>query len=291
MRYAIAVLGALGLALMVAGLPVFRVVRLADRVTPYVRGTLGAVGGYSGRPAAVWRVRHRIGKWVPAPNAALKERLLAAGEGTDAEAFRVDQAMWAMVAALGAGMAAVAVGGSGLTAAVNAAVALPIGVVARDLLLTARTTRRRERVVQELPVAVDLLTLSVMAGEAVPAALDRVGRLLPGDVGGEFRSAFGSMRTGSSLDDALAALSARLPHPGVTRLADALCTAVEHGSPVADALRAQADDLREVRRRHLMEVGGRREVAMLIPVVFLILPTLIAFALFPGLVALDLLVP
>ena len=291
MRYAIAALGALGLALMVAGLPVFRVVRLADRVAPYLRGTRGAAGGYSGGPAVVRRVRDRIGKWLPAPNAALKDRLLAAGEATDPDAFRVDQATWAMVAALGTGTATVALGGSGFAAAVNAVVALPVGAVARDLLLTARTTRRRERVVQELPVAVDLLTLSVMAGEAVPAALDRVARLLPGDVGAEFRSAFGSLRTGSSLDEALAALSARLPHSGVARLADALCTAVEHGSPVADALRAQADDLREVRRRHLMEVGGRREVAMLIPVVFLILPTLIAFALFPGLVALDLLVP
>ena len=35
-----------------------------------------------------------------------------------------------------------------------------------------------------------------------------------------------------------------------------------------------------------MESGGKREVAMLFPVVFIILPVTVVFALYPGLVAL-----
>ena len=36
----------------------------------------------------------------------------------------------------------------------------------------------------------------------------------------------------------------------------------------------------------LMETGGRKEVLMMVPVVFLILPVTVVFALFPGLAAL-----
>lgn len=291
MSYAVSALAGLGLALLIAGLPVFRVVRTADRVAPYVRETSGISINHVGRRRMDPLARGLMGRWLPAPSAALTERLEAAGEALSAESFRSEQAAWAVVAGFGSALAALAVGVSGPAVLVPASAGVVVGAGARDLLLTARIGRRRERVLQELPVAVDLLSLSVVAGEGIPAALDRVGRLLQGEVGAELRCAFGAMRTGGSLEDALALLSGRLPHPGAARLADALCTAVEHGSPVADVLRAQADDLREMRRRHLIEVGGRREITMLIPVVFLILPTLIAFALFPGFVALDLLVP
>jgi len=47
-------------------------------------------------------------------------------------------------------------------------------------------------------------------------------------------------------------------------------------------LRAQAGDVREAGRRSLMESGGRKEIAMMVPVVFLVLPITVLFALFPG---------
>jgi tight adherence protein C len=46
--------------------------------------------------------------------------------------------------------------------------------------------------------------------------------------------------------------------------------------------------VRESARRDLIETGGRREVAMMIPVVFLLLPVTIVFAFFPGYVGLHL---
>jgi hypothetical protein len=52
-------------------------------------------------------------------------------------------------------------------------------------------------------------------------------------------------------------------------------------------LRAQAADVREQHKRDLIEAGGRREVLMLVPVVFLELPVVILFALYPGLFSLS----
>jgi hypothetical protein len=34
---------------------------------------------------------------------------------------------------------------------------------------------------------------------------------------------------------------------------------------LADVLRAQAADVREARKRNLLEIGGRKEIAMMVP--------------------------
>ena len=54
---------------------------------------------------------------------------------------------------------------------------------------------------------------------------------------------------------------------------------------------AQTADVREARKRHLMEIGGRKEIAMMVPVIFLILPVTILFALYPGLIQISTIVP
>jgi tight adherence protein C len=70
-----------------------------------------------------------------------------------------------------------------------------------------------------------------------------------------------------------------------------MSVALERGTPLADVLRAQAVDAREQQRRALLDVGGRKEIAMLVPVVFLVLPVTVVFALFPGFYGLSLSVP
>ena len=67
-----------------------------------------------------------------------------------------------------------------------------------------------------------------------------------------------------------------------------MAVAIERGTPLVDVLHAQAADVREATRRDLIEAGGRKEVAMMIPVVFLILPVTVVFAFFPGYVGLHL---
>ena len=75
--------------------------------------------------------------------------------------------------------------------------------------------------------------------------------------------------------------------PALARFVDGVVVAAERGTPLAEVLRAQAADVREAGRRALLEAGGRREIAMLVPVVFVILPTTVVFALYPGLVGIT----
>jgi tight adherence protein C len=85
---------------------------------------------------------------------------------------------------------------------------------------------------------------------------------------------------------ALERLANRSGLPGLARFAEGVAVAVERGTPLADVLRAQAQDVREQGRRALMESGGRKEVLMMVPVVFLILPVTVVFAAFPSLAVL-----
>jgi tight adherence protein C len=79
--------------------------------------------------------------------------------------------------------------------------------------------------------------------------------------------------------------------PIVARFAQGVSVAVERGTPLADVLHAQAADVREAGRRELIETAARREVLMMVPVVFLVLPVTVLFAFWPGVVGLHLTTP
>jgi tight adherence protein C len=79
--------------------------------------------------------------------------------------------------------------------------------------------------------------------------------------------------------------------PMVARFATGITVSIERGTPLADVLHAQAGDVREAGRRALIETAARKEVFMMAPVVFLVLPVTVLFAFFPGALGLRLVVP
>ena len=291
---------AVGIALMVLGAPSFYGSRLARRIDPYLPG----VRGRSSTLLARGRREGPVARWIqtrwisrdPGGAQRLEERLSSAGDDRNAGEFRVEQLTWGLGAAVGSSSLLVIAGTAGLGADAWAApmlgvVSFACGWLARDWLLGRQIERRRAVLQEELPTAIDMLTLSLMAGEAVPAAFARVAGAVGGGIGQEFQRVVADVRAGASVVDALESLKNRLPDYATVRFVDALCIGIERGAPLAEVLRAQADDVRESRRRRLLELGGKREVLMLVPVVFLIMPVIVVFALLPGLVSLDLLVP
>lgn len=162
------------------------------------------------------------------------------------------------------------------------------GALACDQGLSIQVFRREKALRAELPVVADLLALAVAAGESPVAGLERVVRVVHGALGDELAAVLADIRTGSSATAAFDALVARTGVASVARFAEGLSVALERGTPVVDVLHAQAADVRESARRDLIEEGGRREVAMMLPVVFLLLPVTVVFAFFPGYVGLHL---
>jgi tight adherence protein C len=210
--------------------------------------------------------------------------------------FRGEQVIWGAVGLL-VGLALTAYAathGSGrdpLGFLLLAAVLTLAGVLARDRLLTAQVTRRERRMVAEFPTVAELLALAVGAGEGPLAAMERVSRLAVGELPRELSRVIAEVRAGAAIVTALEAMSARTSVAAISRFVDGMAVAVERGTPLADVLRAQAGDVREEGRRGLLESAGRKEIQMLVPVVFFVLPTTIVFALFPGYYGLRLAVP
>jgi tight adherence protein C len=95
-------------------------------------------------------------------------------------------------------------------------------------------------------------------------------------------------RSGSSITAALDAFARRSSLPVVSRFVEGVVVALERGTPLVDVLVAQAADVRDSARRTLIESGARKETAMMVPVVFLIMPVTLLFAFFPGVVGLHL---
>jgi tight adherence protein C len=291
-----------GLVLVISFAPPFRSVRLVDRLAPYVHDTpppsrlLGTVT----EPGLLTAVRRVFGPVVGdgarlvdrvlGGRAAVRRRLDALGADMTVEDFRVEQVVWGGLGLLAA--AAVAVIGSVAAGGVNVLSAglvcvagLLGGVLGRDWWLTQQVQKREELLLAEFPVVAELLALAVTAGESPTAAIARVTRLSGGELAGELGAALGRARAGVPLVDALQHVADRTSLDALARFIDGLLVAIERGTPLAEVLRAQAADVREAGKRRLLEAGGRKEIAMMVPVVFLVLPVTVLFALFPGLIS------
>ena len=171
----------------------------------------------------------------------------------------------------------------------GAAVAFTVGgVLGRDRYLTRQVNAREERMLEEFPTIAELLALAVTAGEGPVGALERVHRTSAGELSRELGRALAEARAGASLVQALDGIARRTSLAPLARFVDGVAIAVERGTPLADVLRAQAVDVREAGKRRLLESAGRREIAMMVPVVFFVLPVTIVFALFPGFYGLSL---
>jgi tight adherence protein C len=294
----------LGLWTLVALLPRFGAPRLGARIAPYLLDVSpearrlirrrpiepGSVIGGLLAPVAA-RVRGLLGGALGG-DAAVEQRLRQAGSPLDLSAFRSRQLL---AAAGGAVVSIAAVALIARTTSVNPAVAVVLvtvvtigGLLAPEHLLARRARARLVRMANELPTVLEFLTLSLSAGESLLDALRRVARTGNGEVAREFGRVLARVGTGVALPDALTSSASSIGLPSFTRTVDQLVGALDRGTPLTGVLRAQAQDCREDAKRALLETAGKKEVFMLVPLVFLILPVTILFAIFPATLVLQL---
>jgi tight adherence protein C len=228
-------------------------------------------------------------------SASVGRRLQRANLPLSVHDFRVEQVMWGLVGFGGAGVLAVLVAvrapGRTVPLLVLCGVAFVLGVLLRENRLTAQVRGRERRILAEFPTVAELLALAVAAGEGPVSALDRVVRRCRGELAVELGGVLGDIRAGTPVSAALDDMARRSGVPVVARFAEGMAVAVERGTPLAAVLHAQGADVREAGRRALIEAGARKEVLMMVPVVFLVLPVTVLFAFWPGVVGLHLVTP
>ncbi len=287
-----------GIVLVVSGWRRIRRPALEMRVLPYIRdvhpyvevtsrpGVTGSIFGPVLRAAA-----DSVGG-VLGGSASVQRRLVRLGSMWTLEQFRVQQVIWGVAGFTGFAVLATFVwtvrGGNVPALLVFCMVGFLAGVLGRDNRLSAQVRAREDRMRAEFPVVADLLALAVAAGESPVAGLERILRVIHGSLGEEIGRVLAEVRTGTPVASAFDSLAARTGVSSIARFAEGMAVAIERGTPLVDVLHAQAADVREATRRDLIEAGGRKEVAMMVPVVFLILPVTVVFAFFPGYVGLHL---
>ncbi|WP_166998716.1 type II secretion system F family protein [Paramicrobacterium fandaimingii] len=285
-----------GLWSLTAAVPRLGARRLSERIAPYLLDVSDEARQITERRVAdplpvlgrlFGPVLGRAARMLSAAlggNVSVEKWLGQSGSALTVQQFRTRQVL-AGVAGLvgGAGLGVALVQNGRALIALLMPLALAVAaIVGYDLLLRRRASSRVAQISEEVPTVLEFLSLSLSAGEGIVDALRRVADIGSGELSVELRRALVDTAAGSPVAIALTRCAARVDSPPLTRAVEQMCAAMEHGSPISLVLRAQAQDAREEFKRTLLEAAGRKEVAMLVPLVLLILPLSIAFALLPG---------
>lgn len=292
-----------GLWLVFVRLPVMRQPRFVERIAPQLKsvdvssrllnpqavtpfGPLGRIVRPIARDAVTW-----LNRFSPS-SSVLARRLEQAGRTQSVLDFRAEQVIWGSVGLAASTTIILTLAASGsfnpMLAVLMVFGSAAGGYMFRDYLLGAEIRRRESRILAEFPSLAELMALAVSAGESATGALERICRTGRGELTEEFTRVLAETRAGTPLMQSLQNFSNRSQLPPLVRFVDGISVAVERGTPLADVLRAQAQDVRDLSKRDLMESAGRKEIAMMVPLVFGVLPLTVLFAVYPGIALINL---
>lgn len=172
---------------------------------------------------------------------------------------------------------------------------LMFGLFVAFVLLTSHAQgkkREKKRVLElidrELPQFVQALCLLVASGITPVKALDLISKRSNTPLGRELSASVREIAGGKSISESLDRLTLRIPTSGMRRFVTTLLVATERGAPLVPVLVALVRDTQIEQRTRLLRQAGKTEIALMIPVVFLLLPISVLFALFPSILQLQL---
>jgi Flp pilus assembly protein TadB len=185
-------------------------------------------------------------------------------------------------AALIAGLLLQGVGAIWIGAIVNGVGATSSRSARVPLLRAVRaifTGRSRPTIDAECAEVADTIAFALDAGLSPTASLAAVAPTAHGAFGVSLREAVA--RVGVPLHESVASATSGLESEGATRFARAFAWSAELGVPLADAMRALSDDLRERAALHFSEDIRRASIHVLMPLGVLVLPAFVLACLVP----------
>jgi tight adherence protein C len=150
------------------------------------------------------------------------------------------------------------------------------------LYLDSKIARRQENVRKAMPDALDLLTICVEAGLGFDSAMSKVTEEWENELAAAFGRVIQEIRLGKLRRDALRDMAERVGLAEMTSFVAAVVQSEQLGVSMSRVLRIQADQMR-LRRRQIAEEKARQApVKMMIPLVFLIFPSILVVLLGPA---------
>ncbi len=142
--------------------------------------------------------------------------------------------------------------------------------------------RERRQIDTELPDLIDLACGALLTGHSLHAAIERVASRSRSLVAEELKTFLKNVALGESISSELAALCERKPTAAMKEFVNKISISLARGTPLVESFEALSESLRERRAFELLKRAGVNETKMLIPLVALVLPTTVLFALFPS---------
>lgn len=163
-----------------------------------------------------------------------------------------------------------------------AGLTLVLGFFVPNLLLNRRIRNRQQEIQNALPDALDLLTIAVEAGLGFDAAMKKVVDKWEDNLSLAFARVLQEIQLGRLRREALRDMSDRIGLSEMDSFVAAVIQSEQLGVSMARVLRVQSEAMRVKRRQRAEENAQRAPVKMLLPMAFLIFPTIIIILLGPA---------
>jgi tight adherence protein C len=166
---------------------------------------------------------------------------------------------------------------------VLALIALPLlGVLAPQSWLKRKVAERSKAIRMDLPDTIDLLAISVEAGQGLEGAMQTVCLHFDSPLSEELSRTLKEMELGLARRDALHNLKRRTEVPELSNFVLVLTQADALGMPIGRVLRTQAAEMRSKRRQWAREKAAKLPVKILLPLVLFIFPAIMVVTLGPA---------
>ena len=157
-----------------------------------------------------------------------------------------------------------------------------LGFFLPALSLGSRIRSRQSSIVKSLPDALDLLTVCVEAGLGFDQAMKKVSEKWDNELSRAFTRVLQEIQLGRMRREAMRDMANRMEVSEVTSFVAAIIQAEVLGVSMTKILRIQADQMRMRRRQRAEEKAHQASIKMIIPMVFLIFPSIWVVLLGPA---------
>ncbi|MDP8986767.1 MAG: type II secretion system F family protein [Actinomycetota bacterium] len=166
---------------------------------------------------------------------------------------------------------------------VLALIALPlIGILVPQSWLKRKVADRTHAIRMDLPDTIDLMAISVEAGQGLEGAMQTVCTHFDSPLSEELSRTLKEMELGLARRDALHSLKRRTEVPELSNFVLVLTQADALGMPIGRVLRTQAAEMRSKRRQWAREKAAKLPVKILLPLTFFIFPAIMVVTLGPA---------
>jgi tight adherence protein C len=161
-----------------------------------------------------------------------------------------------------------------------------VGFVLPRFVVARMAAKRRDKIQQHLPDAIDLLLLCIEAGLGLNAALVKVAeeRSASGrdPIGQELTQLAKELQVGVTRKEAFRNLADRTGAGELRSLAAHLIHAERFGSSIGATLRVQSETMRTHRRLAAEEAANKTQIKLLFPLILFIFPSVMIVILLPA---------